>query len=91
MTEFPNFQVYQAHNSIMAGLRAPGADMLEFYLRARRTIEEIVAPSGLRPVACECYRPLWYFTFRGCETGHNFVFAARLASSDMRVSILCAR
>jgi hypothetical protein len=65
VTEFPNFQVYQAHNSIMAGLRAPGADELEFYLRARAEIEQITGGSGLRPIAWECYRPLWYFTFAG--------------------------
>lgn len=63
ITEFPNFQVYQAHNSIMAGLRSPDADDLTFYLEARRAIERIVGPTGLRPVAWECYRPLWYFTF----------------------------
>lgn len=65
VTEFPNFQVYQAHNSIMAGLRVDGAERLEFYLRARREIERIIGPSGLRPQAWECYRPLWYFTFAG--------------------------
>ena len=62
-TEFPNFQVYQAHNAIMAGLRAEGSEALAFYLRARREIERIVGPTGLRPTAWECYRPLWYFTF----------------------------
>jgi hypothetical protein len=65
VTEFPNFQVYQAHNSIMAGLRAGGAELLEFYLRARTEIERILGGSGLRPQAWECYRPLWYFTFAG--------------------------
>lgn len=63
VTEFPNIQVYQAHNSIMAGLRAPGAQSLEFYLRARKIVEDVLAPSGLRPATWECYRPLWYFTF----------------------------
>ncbi|HUY47981.1 MAG TPA: radical SAM protein [Streptosporangiaceae bacterium] len=65
VTEFPNFQVYQAHNSIMAGLRAPGADQLEFYLQARAQVEQLLGASGLRPAAWECYRPLWYFTFAG--------------------------
>jgi len=65
VTDFPNFQVYQAHNSIMAGLRARGGEDLVFYLRARRAIESIVGPSGLRPKAWEGYRPLWYFTFAG--------------------------
>ncbi|AYF30425.1 hypothetical protein CSH63_23845 [Micromonospora tulbaghiae] len=65
VTDFPNFQVYQAHNSIMVGLRASGADQLEFYLRARAEIEQILGGSGLRPQPWECYRPLWYFTFAG--------------------------
>lgn len=65
VTEFPNFQVYQAHNSIMAGLRTPGAERLEFYLRARAEIEQLLVESGLRPQPWECYRPLWYFTFAG--------------------------
>jgi hypothetical protein len=65
LTEFPNFQVYQAHNSIMAGLRVAEADGLEFYLRSRVLIEELVGPTGLRPAAWECYRPLWYFEFAG--------------------------
>ncbi|MEV0394146.1 hypothetical protein [Polymorphospora rubra] len=65
VTEFPNFQVYQAHNSIMVGLRAPGAEQLDFYLRARASIEEMLGGRGLRPRAWECYRPLWYFSFAG--------------------------
>lgn len=64
-TQFPNFQVYQAHNSIMAGLRTPDADRLEFYLRARAEIEQLLSGSRLRPQPWECYRPLWYFTFAG--------------------------
>ncbi|MFD9562573.1 hypothetical protein [Streptomyces sp. NPDC059994] len=63
VTEFPNFQVYQAHNSVMAGLRAPGAQDLEHYLQARVVIEDLMGPTGLRPAAWECYRPLWYFSF----------------------------
>lgn len=65
VTEFPNFQVYQAHNRVMAGLRASGAQELEYYLHARTEIEQILKPTGLRPTAWECYRPLWYFTFAG--------------------------
>ncbi len=65
VTEFPNFQVYQAHNSIMAGLRTPGAEQLEFYLQARAWIEQILGGRGLQPQAWECYRPLWYSTFAG--------------------------
>ncbi|MFE5827730.1 hypothetical protein ACFQ7B_39100 [Streptomyces erythrochromogenes] len=63
VTEFPKLQVYQAHNRIMAGLRAPGATDLAFYLKARTVLEDILGPTGLRPKAWECYRPLWHFTF----------------------------
>jgi len=63
ITEFPNFQVYQAHNAIMAGARAPHAEDLEFYLRARIEIEDLLGDTGLRPKSWECYRPLWYYTF----------------------------
>ena len=62
-SEFPNFQVYQAHNQIMAGLRARGAERLEFYLQARALLEGLMGPTGLRPKAWEGYRPLWYFSF----------------------------
>lgn len=63
VTEFPNVQVYQAHNRIMAGLRTHGATDLAFYLQARTIFEDVLGPTGLRPKAWECYRPLWYFTF----------------------------
>ena len=62
-SEFPNFQVYQAHNQIMAGLRTAGAERLEFYLQARAVIEDLMGATGLRPAAWEGYRPLWYFSF----------------------------
>lgn len=65
VTEFPNFQVYQAHNRIMAGLRTPGADSLEFYLQARSEIETCLRATELRPKVWECYRPLWYFAYAG--------------------------
>jgi hypothetical protein len=70
ITAFPNFQVFQAHNPLMAALRADGAGQLEFYLTARARIEQIMAPLGLLPAAWECYRPLWYVTFAGQELPH---------------------
>ncbi len=63
ITEFPNFQVYQAHNSIMAYLRADGSASVGYYLHARRDIERIFDNTGLRPAAWEGYRSLWYFKF----------------------------
>jgi hypothetical protein len=71
ISAFPNFQVFQAHNPLMAQLRVDGADTLDFYLDARARIEQIMAPLGLRPAGWECYRPLWYSTFAGQELGDD--------------------
>jgi hypothetical protein len=62
---FPNFQVFQAHNRFMETLRTPDGGELEFYLAARRDLERIFAPLGLRPESWRNYRPLWYFEFAG--------------------------
>jgi hypothetical protein len=62
---FPNFQVFQAHTRFMETLRAPDAGELEFYLTARRELERIFLPTGLRPDSWRNYRPLWYFEFAG--------------------------
>lgn len=72
VTEFPNFQIFQAHNALMEGLRAPGAESLVYYLQARSIIEDIVEPTGLRPAPWECYRPLWLTAF----AGHSLAAAA---------------
>ncbi|MFI5804452.1 hypothetical protein [Streptomyces sp. NPDC051561] len=64
---FPNFQVFQAHNLMMAGLRVPGAETLDYYLAARQILEGLMKPSGLRPVGWECYRPLWFYSYAGEE------------------------
>jgi hypothetical protein len=62
---FPNFQVFQAHNRFMETLRTPDGGELEFYLAARRDLERVFAPLGLRPESWRNYRPLWYFEFAG--------------------------
>jgi hypothetical protein len=63
VSEFPGFQIYQAHNRIMSHLRVPGADQLAFYLEARRVLEEELADTDLRPKAWQCYRSLWYHSY----------------------------
>jgi hypothetical protein len=62
-TTFPRFQVYQSHTPMMDVFLADGAHELDYYLAARRMIEELYGPTGLRPQPWENYRPLWYFTF----------------------------
>ncbi len=65
VTVFPSVQVYQAHTTLMDLLRAPEADALPYYLRARRELEDLCAPRQLVPERWRCYRPLWYTTFAG--------------------------
>ncbi|MFF4767383.1 hypothetical protein ACFY1V_12795 [Streptomyces sp. NPDC001255] len=65
VSAFPNIQVFQAHTVMMQGMRTPGAEGLDYYLRARTVVERAMSPTGLRPVGWECYRPLWYFTYAG--------------------------
>ncbi|MGC9667698.1 hypothetical protein ACNTMW_14220 [Planosporangium sp. 12N6] len=62
-TTFPRFQVYQPHNDLMDVFAADGAREIEYYLRMRRELERLFAPTGLRPRSWENYRPLWYFSF----------------------------
>lgn len=60
---FPNYQIYQSHNTLMDSIRAPGADCLEYYLAARTVIEKSWADRPIRPESWRNYRPLWYYTF----------------------------
>ncbi|SUD49592.1 Uncharacterised protein [Nocardia otitidiscaviarum] len=62
-TAFPKFQVYQSHTPLMDVYVAEPARRIEYYLAARRQIEEQFGPTGLRPQPWENYRPLWYFSF----------------------------
>lgn len=63
VTRMPNFQVYQPHDPIMDRYAADGASSLEYYLRARKILEEIFVTSSIRPEAFANYRPFWYFEF----------------------------
>jgi hypothetical protein len=63
LTDFPNLQLFQSHSPLMDVFRVPGAERLDFFLNARRVFEEILAPSSLRPLPWQNYRPLWHYTF----------------------------
>ncbi|MEU1516249.1 radical SAM protein [Streptomyces sp. NPDC005811] len=66
-TAFPRFQTYQAHNPFMDIYRTPGSDTIEWHLTMRRHVEELFAPTGLRPQWWQNYRSPWCFTFAGEE------------------------
>ncbi|MEU8720425.1 radical SAM protein [Streptomyces sp. AgN23] len=66
-TAFPRFQTYQAHNAFMDIYRTPGSETIEWHLTMRQCLEELFAPTGLRPQWWQNYRSPWCFTFAGEE------------------------
>ncbi|KIZ15378.1 hypothetical protein [Streptomyces natalensis] len=66
-TTFPRFQTYQAHNAFMDVYRTPGSESIEWHLAMCRSLEELFAPTGLRPQWWQNYRSPWCFTFAGEE------------------------
>jgi hypothetical protein len=64
-TTFPRFQTYQAHNAFMDVYRTPGSDRIEWHLEMRQRLEDLFAPTGLRPQWWQNYRSPWCFTFAG--------------------------
>jgi hypothetical protein len=63
LTDFPNLQIFQSHNTFMDLLRVQGADSLEFFIHARREFERLLLPTTLRPRRWQNYRPLWHYAF----------------------------
>ncbi|GAA0347149.1 radical SAM protein [Streptomyces blastmyceticus] len=66
-TTFPRFQTYQAHNPFMDIYRTPRSETIEWHLAMRRRMEELFAPTGLRPQWWQNYRSPWCFTFASEE------------------------
>lgn len=65
LTMFPNLQIFQAHGPFMAAFRHPGAETHEFFLKARRSFEDVLKQYPTRPDLWSNYRPLWYYEYAG--------------------------
>jgi len=63
VTKLPIFQIFQPHFEEQKRLRTPGTENIEYYLKARKIIEELFKNTDLRPNSWENYRGLWYFSF----------------------------
>ena len=59
-TSFPVINIYQIQNNDQAKILNDEARDLEYYLLARKSLEEIFRDSGIKPKRWENYRPLWY-------------------------------
>ncbi len=65
INKFPTINILQMHKNFPNTLITEGGDSLEYYLKARRKIENIFADTDMRPLIWEDYRGLWYLTFNG--------------------------
>ena len=59
-TSFPVINIYQIQNNDQAKILNDEASELEYYILARKNLEEIFHNSGIKPKRWENYRPLWY-------------------------------
>jgi hypothetical protein len=58
VNKFPTINTLQMHKYHEATLMAPGAHRLEYYLEARRILEQMFAETSMRPLVWEDYRSL---------------------------------
>lgn len=63
ITRFPVVNVYQIQTPGQIRIIDEEAKGLEYYVRARKAIEQVFAETDLRPRRWENYRPLWYDFF----------------------------
>jgi len=62
INSFPIVNVFQSHEG-QAMLRHNDADKIDYYIKARKIIENIFMQTTLRPRPWENYRSLWYLKF----------------------------
>ena len=66
INSFPIINIFQEHK-YHKGLRHETANNMEYYLQARKIMEEIFLPTEMRPRPWEDYRSLWYLKFANEE------------------------
>lgn len=65
ITRFPIVNVYQIQTPGQMRIIDAEAKELEYYVKARETIEQVLTQTGLYPRRWENYRPLWYDFYVG--------------------------
>lgn len=65
VSKFPIINTLQIHKYHDPSLLAPEAHRLEYYLDARRILEDQFKETEMRPLVWEDYRSLWFLTFNG--------------------------
>lgn len=62
INSFPIINIFQEHK-YHKNIRHETANNMEYYLKVRKTIENIFLPTKMRPRPWEDYRTLWYLKF----------------------------
>jgi radical SAM superfamily enzyme YgiQ (UPF0313 family) len=65
LTRHPIINVMQNYLADQENLKIAEAKKLDYYLKARRIIEDIYQDSKLKPLLWEGYRNLWYTSYNG--------------------------
>ncbi|MBI3109465.1 hypothetical protein HYZ06_00290 [Candidatus Daviesbacteria bacterium] len=65
ITRFPVVNVYQIQTPGQMRIIDEEAKGIEYYIKARGAIEQVLTGTGLRPRRWENYRPLWYDIYAG--------------------------
>lgn len=65
ITRFPVVNVYQIQTPGQMRIMDEEAKGLEYYVRVRKIVEQVLAGTSLQPRRWENYRPLWYDFYAG--------------------------
>lgn len=71
ITRFPVVNVYQIQTPGQMRIMDGEAKGLEYYIKARRIVEQVFAGTDLQPRRWENYRPLWYDFYAGQSLPSN--------------------
>ncbi|MBQ9012174.1 MAG: hypothetical protein IJ094_01115 [Bacilli bacterium] len=71
ITKFPIINIYQTQNMQQVNAMDEDACYLEYYLNARKMIEQILKDKCFKPKRWENYRPLWYKYYNGVAMPDN--------------------
>ena len=63
INKFPTINTLQMHKYHQSTLMYSEAHRLEYYLEARRILEQLFYETSMRPLVWEDYRSLWFLTF----------------------------
>lgn len=63
LTRFPAINLLQPYEKAKNSIRTPEGGRLDYYLSARRGLEDMFGSTHLRPVPWENYRSPWYLRF----------------------------